>query len=118
MSQKTLERLEYLRKLNSNRQWINNQLYRLMYSEDLYIVAYERIKSKPSNMTAGTDEGTLDGFSLEAIREIIDEMRTERFQLKPVRTTFIPKANGKMRKLGIPCVGVVVHLSRMARSAL
>jgi group II intron reverse transcriptase/maturase len=104
MSQKTLERLEYLRKSNSNRQWINNQLYRLMFKEDLYIVAYERIKSKPGNMTAGTDEETLDGFSLEVIREIIDEMRTEQFQFKPVRTTFIPKANGKRRKLGIPCV--------------
>jgi hypothetical protein len=102
MSQKTLERLEHLRQLNSDRQWVNNQLYRLMYKEDLYIVAYERIKSKPGNMTAGTDKETLDGFSLETIREIIDEMRTEQFQFKPVRTTFIPKANGKMRKLGMP----------------
>lgn len=104
MSYKTLERLEQLRKLNSKKQWVNNDLYRLMYKEDLYIVAYERIKSKPGNMTAGTDEATLDGFSLESIREIINEMRTEQFQFKPVRLTFIPKANGKMRKLGIPCV--------------
>jgi hypothetical protein len=73
-----------------------------MYKEDLYILAYERIKSKPGNMTPGTDEETLDGFSLEAIGEIIQEMRTEQFRFKPVRTTFIPKANSKMRKLGIP----------------
>src|SRR5260221_13155464 len=104
MSQKTLERLEHLRKLNSNRQWVNHELYRLMYKEDLYIVAYERIKSKPGNMTPGTDEETLDGFSVETIQTIIGEMRTEHFRFKPVRTTFIPKANGKMRKLGIPCV--------------
>ena len=37
MSQKTLERLECLRKSNSNRQWVNHDLYRLMYKEDLYI---------------------------------------------------------------------------------
>jgi retron-type reverse transcriptase len=104
MSHKTLERLEYLRKANSNKRWVNNQLYRLMYKEDLYIVAYERMKSKPGNMTAGTDKETLDGFSLGTIREIIHEMRTEQFQFKPVRTTFIPKANGKMRKLGMPMV--------------
>ena len=104
MSQKTLERLEHLRRWNSNRQWVNYELYRLLYQEDLYIVAYERIKSKPGNMTPGTDEETLDGFSLETIRGIIHEMKTEQFQFKPVRTTFIPKANGKLRKLGIPCV--------------
>ena len=98
------ERLEYLRKANSNRQWINENLYRLLYKPDLYILAYERIKSKPGNMTPGTDEETLDGFSMETIQTIIQEMRTEQFCFKPVRTTFIPKANGKMRKLGIPMV--------------
>ncbi len=97
-------RLEHLRRLNSNRTWVNCDVYRLMYREDVYILAYERIKSKPGNMTPGTDEETLDGLSLEVIREIIQEMRTEQFRFKPVRTTFIPKANGKMRKLGIPCV--------------
>ena len=60
MSQTTLERLEHLRRLNSNRQWINHELYRLLYREDLYVVAYERIKSKPGNMTPGTDGETLD----------------------------------------------------------
>ena len=90
--------------LNSNKQWVNHEVYRLMYKEDLYILAYERIKSKPGNMTPGTDEETLDGFSLEAIREIIREMKTEQFRFKPVRQQFIPKPNGKMRKLGIPMV--------------
>jgi len=104
MSQTISERLEYLRKANSNRQWKNDDLYRLLYRVDLYILAYERIKSKPGNMTPGTDGETLDGFSMETIQTIIEEMRTEQFRFKPVRTTFIPKANGKMRKLGIPCV--------------
>jgi retron-type reverse transcriptase len=104
MSQKALERLEILRKLNSKGEWINHGLYRLMYEEDLYKVAYERIKSKPGNMTAGTDGRTLDGISLQEIQTIIHLMRTEQFHFKPVKTTFIPKANGKMRKLGIPMV--------------
>jgi hypothetical protein len=104
MSYETLERLERLRKLNSNKQWINHDLYRLMYREDLYILAYERIKSKPGNMTPGTDGEMLDGFSLHAIRQVIHEMKTEQFRFKPVRQRFIPKPNGKMRKLGIPMV--------------
>jgi group II intron reverse transcriptase/maturase len=120
MSQKTLERLEQLRKLNSNRQRVNHDLYRLLYREDLYVVAYERIKSKPGNMTPGTDGETLDGFSLETIQEIIHEMRTEQFCFKPVRTTYIRKANGKKRKLGIPCVRdkVVQEAMRMILEAI
>jgi len=101
-SEKTLQRLERLRQLNTNREWTNDHLYRLLYKEDIYILAYERIKSAPGNMTPGIDGKTLDGFSLQMITEIIQEMRTEHFQFKPVRTVFIPKANGKMRKLGIP----------------
>lgn len=100
-----LQRLEVIRKLNGeNREWDNSELYRLMYKQDLYILAYERIKSHPGNMTPGTDGETLDGFSLAMIQEIIEEMRTGKYCCKPVRTVYIPKANGKMRKLGIPCV--------------
>jgi len=73
-----------------------------MYKEDLYIIAYERIKSAPGNLTPGSDKRTIDGFSLNTIHEIIQEMRTEQFQFKPVRTIYIPKSNGKKRKLGIP----------------
>jgi group II intron reverse transcriptase/maturase len=120
MSQKTLERLEYLRKRNSNQEWINRNLYRLMYEEDLYILAYERIKSKPGNMTEGSDGETLDGFSRKAIQEIIQDMRTERFRFKPVRPKFIPKSNGKMRKLGIPSTRdkVVQEVIRMILEAI
>src|SRR5438309_3962116 len=120
MSQETFMRLEHLRQRNSDREWVNCDVYRLMYKEDLYILAYERIKSKPGNMTPGTDEETLDGFSLETIRGIIQEMRTEQFRFKPVRTTFIPKTNGKMRKLGIPCVRdkIVQEVMRLILEAI
>jgi len=103
-SEKIFQRLERLRQLNTNKEWTNEQLYRLLYQEDLYILAYERIKSAPGNMTPGTDGQTLDGFSSETIGEIIQQMRTEQFQFQPVRTVYIPKKNGKMRKLGIPSV--------------
>ena len=61
---KSLERLEVIRKLNgANREWVNNDLYRLMLRKDMYVLAYERLKSIPGNMTPGTDDETLDGFS-------------------------------------------------------
>jgi group II intron reverse transcriptase/maturase len=119
-SYKTLQRIERLRRLNSKREWINADLYRLMYKEDLYIVAYERIKSKPGNMTPGTDKETIDGWSLEDIRKIIQEMRSEKFQFRPVRTEYISKPNGKMRKLGIPSTRdkIVQEVMRMILEAI
>lgn len=99
---KVLERLEVIRKLNAKREWINDRLYGLTTKEDLLIVAYERLKSKPGNMTPGYDDQTLDGFSMNTIKELSEQLRTEKYQPKPVRTTYIPKANGKKRKLGIP----------------
>ena len=101
-SHKTLQRLERLRQLNTDRDRINDNLYRLMYKEDLYILAYERIKSAPGNMTPGSDGKTIDGISLHMIQNIIQEMRTEHFQFQPARTVYLPKPNGKKRKLGIP----------------
>jgi nicotine oxidoreductase len=74
MGQTISERLAYLRKANSNRPWINDDLYRLLYKVDLYVLAYERIKSKPGNMTPGTDGETLNGFSMQTIQTIIQEM--------------------------------------------
>ena len=114
-SQRTLQRLECLRQLNTDKERVNTKLYRLLYKEELYLVAYERIKSAPGNLTPGSDGETIDGFSLKAIRQIIQEMRTERFQFKPVRTVYLPQPNGKMRKLGIPStcdkiVQEVIHL--------
>jgi group II intron reverse transcriptase/maturase len=120
MSHEALERLERLRQLNSDKEWVNDDLYRLMYKEDLYIAAYERIKSEPGNVTPGPEGETLDGFSLEAIRQIIGEMRTEAFQFKPVHLRYIPKESGEMRKIGIPSPRdkIVQEIMRMILEAI
>jgi hypothetical protein len=68
----------------------------------LYETAYERIKSKPGNMTAGSDGTTLDGFSFQVVKDLIASLRDESFRFQPARRTYIPKANGKLRPLGVP----------------
>jgi group II intron reverse transcriptase/maturase len=119
-SQTAIERLEVIRQLNARSGWVNRSLYRLMFSPDMYILAYERIKSEPGNMTPGTDKETLDGFSMDEINRLVQEMRTEQYQCKPVRRTYIPKSNGKMRKLGIPCTRdkVVQEVVRLILEAI
>lgn len=97
-----LTRLATIRKLNATREWINNNLYRLMFNQDIYILAYERLKSNPGSMTPGTDGNTFDGFSDGTIQALIEEMRAETYRCRPVKTVYIPKAHGKLRKLGMP----------------
>lgn len=53
-------------------------------------------------MTRGTDGRTIDGFSLRLVDDIIDQLKSEKYHSNPVRREYIPKANGKMRPLGIP----------------
>jgi group II intron reverse transcriptase/maturase len=117
---KAIRRIETLQELNSNKEWTNKDLYRLMLREDLYIIAYEKIKSKPGNMTPGTDNNTLDGTSLERIRKIVSEMKECTYQFQPTRTVYIPKENGKQRKLGIPSTRdkIVQEVMRMVLEAI
>jgi group II intron reverse transcriptase/maturase len=89
-------------KNRQNPLWINQGIYRLLYNPSLHILAYERLKSKPGNMTAGTDGKTLDGMSVETIQATIDLLKTEHYQPTPVRRVYIPKSNGKQRPLGVP----------------
>lgn len=63
--------------------------------------AYETIKNKPGNMVVGSDNVTLDGITEEWFEGASKELRVESYQPKPSRRVYIPKANGKMRPLGI-----------------
>ena len=78
------------------------RLYRILFNEEMYYVAYQRIYAKPGNMTAGTDNKTIDNMSLKRINALIESLKNETYQPKPARRTYIPKKNGKLRPLGIP----------------
>lgn len=96
------ERLETLKRLNHNSMWVNDNLFKLVCSPQLAVIAYESIKSKPGNMTAGDDGSTLDEISLTKIVNLCQSIKDQTYKPIPVRRKFIPKANGKTRPLGIP----------------
>jgi hypothetical protein len=53
--------LDILRKKNrDDPKWITWDLDRLLFNPRLHILAYERLKSKPGNLTSGSDHTTLD----------------------------------------------------------
>ncbi|MDX7862326.1 reverse transcriptase domain-containing protein [Aeromonas caviae] len=97
-------RLDKLRELNARRDWVNKDLYRLLLKPELHILAYEKIKSAPGNMTKGIDGETIDGASLRNIEVTISELKDESYKPTPSLRVFIPKKNGKQRPLGIPSV--------------
>ena len=77
-------------------------VYRLLYNPDLYLRAYSRLYYKKGAMTPGTTPETVDDMAQGKIGQLIDDVRHERHQWKPVRRVYIPKSNGKKRPLGIP----------------
>lgn len=80
---------------------MSNGLYRLLYNQNLYLRAYAKIYSNQGSLTPGITDETADGMSLEKIQRIIKALRQESYWWSPVRRTYIAKANGKRRALGI-----------------
>ena len=78
------------------------RLYRYLFSEEMFAVAYQRTYAKEGNMTPGTDGKTIDEMSLERIERLIVSLKDESYQPHPARRVYIPKKNGKKRPLGIP----------------
>ena len=78
------------------------RVYRLLFQRDLYLRAYAKLYRNAGAMTQGVTAETVDGMSLAKIDAIIEALRFERYRWTPVRRTYIPKKNGKLRPLGMP----------------
>ena len=89
-------------KAKEDRTFVFDRLYRNLFNPDFYLLAYSNIYSKEGNLTAGTDNMTIDGFNLKLVEKLIEELRYETYRPKAARRVYIPKKNGKLRPLGIP----------------
>jgi len=78
------------------------RIQRLLYNRDLYLRAYARLYPNKGAMTPGSTPETVDGMSVRKIDQLIDDVRHRRFRWTPMRRTYIAKANGKWRPLGLP----------------
>jgi group II intron reverse transcriptase/maturase len=90
-----------MRKLGEKRLPLT-RVYRSLYSEDLFLTAYDKIGRNKGALTPGTETDTADGTDLKRIRGIIEKLRYERFRFRPSRRTQVPKKQGGTRPLGIP----------------
>ena len=84
-----------------------DDVFNLVYDPAFLVVAWSRVRANKGARTAGVDgiaarpivfgvESMLDGLR--------DDLKARRFRPERVREKTIPKANGKVRSLGIPTV--------------
>ena len=82
-----------------------DDLFSLVADPAFLVVAWSRVRGNRGARTAGVDGvkpraiGPGAGKLLEGLR---DDLKARRFRPAPVREHRIPKANGKVRRLGIP----------------
>ena len=67
--------------------------------------AYKQVyKNKGASGVDGVTTEELFSYIKEHKEEILDKIRNRKYKPQPVRRVYIPKENGKKRKLGIPSV--------------
>lgn len=85
---------------------VRKDLYSLVISKANILLAFRMIKSNKGSKTPGTDGKTIQFLKSLKEDEIVHLVREKlrRYQPKLVKRVTIPKANGKTRPLGIPCI--------------
>jgi RNA-directed DNA polymerase len=86
-----------------------DDLYNLVYDPAFLLVGWQRVKGNKGARTAGVDGMTVEHVEREIgeeqfLADLREDLRSQRFRPLPVRQRMIPKANGKLRQLGIPTV--------------
>ena len=112
--------LNSLTKHSQTTEYRFERLYRILFNEEMYYLAYQRIYAKPGNMTQGADGETIDRMSLPRIEKLILSLKDESYSPQPSSRVHIPKKNGKTRPLGVPSFDdkLVQEVVRMVLEAI
>jgi RNA-directed DNA polymerase len=84
-----------------------DNLHCLVCREDWLRLAYEHVRHNAGSKTAGCDGVDMSEWEADLERNLArlpGALRSEAFAACPTRRVHIPKANGKLRPLGIPTV--------------
>nr|YP_010180068.1 hypothetical protein LI423_mgp20 [Saprochaete ingens]QUX32936.1 hypothetical protein [Saprochaete ingens] len=83
----------------------NNKYYNTLNitcDMDFLVLCYDKIKSKPGNMSSGVDNETLDEINLNYFNKTSEETKSGKFNFKAGRSSMIPKKEpNKFRMLTV-----------------
>lgn len=85
-------------------------LMQIVTSRENILRAYRNIKNNTGSTTAGTDKLTINDIKNLTVDEVVGKVRyalngtKHGYRSKPIRRKYIPKPNGDLRPLGIPCI--------------
>lgn len=71
-------------------------------NEQSLMEEHRRQSRRKATGVDGVDKAQYDENAEENIRQLVERMKKFQYKPLPVRRTYIPKANGKLRPLGIP----------------
>ena len=97
-----------------------HRLYKQMLKPDWAGAAVRKVLANKGSRTPGMDGKTRSDYTttneqFKLVTSLLDALRTQTYQPKPVRRVYIPKSNGKLRPLGIPTIEdrIVQEMVRM-----
>lgn len=103
LTSKGLEKLEAIYSIRANKPNFKfKRIYNLMLSEDLFILAYQNLKSKKGVIAPETDLGTPDGLRIRTIKKILEQLKNETYKFNPAFQILTPKPSDRLRPLSIP----------------
>ncbi len=79
-------------------------LEKILSKQNLNLAYKQVYKNKGASGVDGVTVDELFSYIKEHKDEILDKIRNRKYKPQPVRRVYIPKENGKLRKLGIPSV--------------
>jgi group II intron reverse transcriptase/maturase len=116
-----LERLIAVSNLSQkDPKWVHKDIFRILWKDEVWIAAYEKLKGNKGALTPGSTPETMDGMSLKRLKRLKEKVCAEAYTFKTVKLTYIPLANGKKRPVGLPTANdkIVQEVIRMILEAI
>lgn len=98
-----LKRLVAISKLSQkDKQWMHKDIFRILNKDEIWIAAYEKVKSNKSALTLSSTPETMDRMYFERLKKLKEQVLFETYTFKTVKLRYISRPDGQKRPLSLP----------------